>query len=92
MAIIIHCNSNQYKCEDYITDLNDGNFGYNLNAAIVGTYIEENYIHSGWVYSDIDNQQQNSTLPLLFAVANIKSTVCSRDQLTSTIIFYCSSG
>lgn len=52
---IIHWNSIKHKHENYTTDLNDGNFENNCNAAIASTSIEKNYINSGFVYSDIDN-------------------------------------
>lgn len=91
MDSIIHCNVDQYKRESYTTDLNDSNFENDLNTAIASTIIEKNYINSGCVYSDIDNQQQNPILQLLFAVTNIKSTVSTTDQPTSTTISYYSS-
>ncbi len=71
MDNIVHCNADQHKREGYATDLNDGNFESDLDAAIVGTGIEGDHINNGCVYSDIDNQRQNRTLQLLSAVANI---------------------
>lgn len=53
---IVHCNTNQNKREGYATDLNNGNFENDLNAAIAGTDIEANHINSGYIYSDIDDQ------------------------------------
>lgn len=88
---IVHRNSNQHKRKAYTTDLNDGNFENDLDAAIAGTGIEENHINSSYIYSNIDNQRKNSTLQPLFAVANIKPTVSSIDQPTLIIISYCSS-
>ncbi len=43
---IVYCNADQHKCESYATDLNDGNFEYNLNATIAGTGIEGDHINS----------------------------------------------
>lgn len=79
MDSIIYRNSDQYKREDYATDLNDSNFENDFNTAIACTGIEGNHINSGCIYNDIDNQQQNSILQLLFAVANIKPIVSSAD-------------
>lgn len=79
MDSIVYYNANQSKCESYGTDLNDGNFRNDLDAIIVGTGIERDYINSGYVYNDINNQRQNSTLWLLSAVVNIKSTVFITD-------------
>ncbi len=92
MDNIIHYNANQHERKGYATDLNDGNFGKDLNAAIAGTSIEGDHINSGCDYSDIDNQRQNPTLRLLSAVANIQATVSTTDHPTSTTISYCSSG
>ncbi len=75
-----------------MTDLNDGNFENDLDAAIAGTGIEGDHINSGCIYSDINDQRQNPTLRLLSAVANIQATVSTRDQPTSTTISYRSSG
>ena len=55
MNNIVHCNANQHEYEGYVTDLNDGNFENNLNAAIACTDIKEDHINSGCVYSDIDD-------------------------------------
>ncbi len=71
MDNIIHCNANQHEREGYATDLNDGNFENDLDAAIAGNGIEGDHINSGCIYSDIDDQRQNPTLRLLSAVANI---------------------
>ena len=79
MNSIVHCNANQYKCEDYATDLNDSNFENGLDAVIAGTGIERDHINIGCVYSDIDNQHQNLTLQLLSAIANIKPTISTTD-------------
>ncbi len=92
MDNIVHCNANQHKREGYVTDLNDDNFENDLDTAIAGTDIEGDHINSGCVYSDIDDQRQNSTLRLLSAVANIQATVSTRDQPTSTTISYYNSG
>ncbi len=40
MDNIIHCNVDQYEYKDYATDLNDGNFENDLDAAIAGTGIK----------------------------------------------------
>ncbi len=54
---IVHCNADQHEREGYVTDLNDGNFENDLDAAIVGTGIERDHIHSGCVFNDIDDQR-----------------------------------
>ncbi len=59
---IVHCNADQNEREGYATDLNDSNFENDLNATIVSTGIEGDHINSGYVYSDIDDQWQNTTL------------------------------
>lgn len=92
MDCIIYCNIDQHKHEGYATDLNNGNFENDFNVAIAGTDIEKNYINSGYIYSNINDQQQNPTLQLLSTVTNIKSTVSITNQLTSTTIFYYSNG
>ncbi len=89
---IVYCNGNKHKRKGYATDLNDGNFKNDLDTAIASTDIEGDYINSGCVYSDIDDQRQNPTLRLLFAVANIQATVSTTNQLTSSTISYRSSG
>lgn len=55
MDNIVYTNANQYKCEGYITDLNDATFESDLDATIAGIDIKEDYITSGHVYSDIDD-------------------------------------
>ncbi len=92
MDSIVSCNSDQHKREGYATDLNDGNFENDLNAAIASISIEGDHINSGYIYSDIDDQCQNPTLRVLSAVANIKPIVSTTDQPILTIISYCSSG
>ena len=92
MDSIVHYNVNQRKCESYVTNLNDSNFENDLNTTIASTSIERDYINTGCVYNDIDNQRQNLILQLLFAVVNIKLTIFTTNQPTSTIISYCSSG
>ena len=62
MDSIVHYNSDYYKPEDYTTDLNARNFENNLDVAIAGTYIEGDHINSSYVYSTIENKQQNLTL------------------------------
>lgn len=89
MNNIVYYNSDQQKREDYITDYNDYNYENNLDAIIMGTSIEWDYFNSGYIYSHIDNGQQNPTLRLLSAIINIKPTVSTLDQLISTIISYC---
>ncbi len=92
MDNIVHCNADQHEREGYATDLNNGNFENDLDAAIAGTGIEEDHINNSDVYSDIDDQRQNPTLQLLSAVVNIQATVSTRDQPISSTILYCSSG
>ncbi len=92
MDNIVHCNADQHEREGYATDLNDSNFENDLDTAIAGTSIEEDHINSNYIYSNIDDQRQNSTLRLLSAIANIQAIVSTTDQPTSTTILYCSSG
>ncbi len=56
MDSIIYYNTDQYKYESYVTDLNNGNFENNPNDTLVGAGIERNHINNGYIYSDIDNQ------------------------------------
>ncbi len=49
MDNIVYCNANQHEREGYTTDLNDGNFENDLDAAIVGTGIEGDHINSGCI-------------------------------------------
>lgn len=57
----LYCNANQHKRLRYVTDFNDHNFENDFNATIADTSIEGNHMNSDYVYSDIDNQWQNST-------------------------------
>ena len=86
----VYYNANQHKYKGYVTELNDGNFENNLNTAIASIGKERDHIHTCCIYSDIDNQCQNPTLQLLFAIANIKPIVFITDQPISTTISYCS--
>ncbi len=49
MDNIVHYNANHHECEGYATDLKDGNFENDLDAAIAGTGIEKDHINSGYV-------------------------------------------
>ena len=49
MDSMVYCNSNQHKREGYATDLCDGNFENNFDAAIVSTGIKRNHINSGCI-------------------------------------------
>ncbi len=51
MDNIVYYNANQHEREGYATDLNDGNFENDLDAAIAGTGIEGDHINSGCIYS-----------------------------------------
>lgn len=55
MDNIVYCNSDQHKCERYVTNLYDVNYENNLDAARVSFGIEEDYINTGCVYSNIDD-------------------------------------
>ncbi len=92
MYSIVNYNDDQHERKGYATDFNDDNFENDLDIFITSTDIERNRINSGCVYSDINNQQQNLTLQLLSAITNIKPTVSTINQLTSTTISYCRSG
>lgn len=59
---IVNCDFNHYKCLGYTADICEDNHENNLHTPITDTGIEEDYIHSSSVYSDIDNKTQNSTL------------------------------
>lgn len=85
---IVYCNVNQHKHEGYIIDLNNGNFENDFNATIVVTDIKKDYINNGYVYNDINDQLQKSTISLLSVVANIKPIVSIINQLISFTIFY----
>lgn len=82
MDSIVQCNADQYKCESYATDLNNNNFENSFDATIASISIEGDHINNSCVYSNIDNQRQNFTLQLLFAIANIKPIVSNIDQPT----------
>lgn len=45
-----------------MTDLNDGNFKNNLHTTIADTDIKGDHINNSYIYSDINNQWQNSIL------------------------------
>lgn len=62
MNSTVQCNADQYKRENYMTDLNNGNFKKNLNTIIISISIEEDHINSSCVNNNIDNQWQNLIL------------------------------
>lgn len=59
---IVYCNSDFHKQKSYTFDFYNNNFKNNLNTAIANIGIEGDYINSDYVYSNIDNKRQNSTL------------------------------
>lgn len=85
---MVYCNFNQYKCENYAADLCNNNFKNNFDVAIASIGIKKDHINSSYIYSDIDNEQQNPTLWFLSAISNIKIIVSILDLPTSTIVFY----
>ena len=88
MDSIVYCNSDQHKHESYATNLCNSNFENNFDTAIASIGIERDHINSGCIYSNIDNERQNSTLRLLSMVGNIKVTASTSNPPTSTIVFY----
>lgn len=80
---------NSQKREGYATLLCDNNFKNNL---IANTKIEKDQLHSGCMYSDINNRKQDLTLKLLFAINNIKSKTMVVSDITVPIIIYHSKG
>lgn len=70
---LVLCDPDSQEREGYAASLRDDNFENNLDAAIAETEIEADQLHSGCVYSDIDDGRQNPTLKLLSAIDNIKS-------------------
>lgn len=83
------CDPDSQKQESYAALLRDNNFENNLDAVIAETKIEVDQLHSGCVYSNIDNETQNATLKLLSATDNIKSeTTPTQDNAVPVIIFY----
>ena len=55
MDSIIHCNANQHKRQNYVTDLSDNNFENNFDVIITNINIEGDHINSGYIYNDIDD-------------------------------------
>ncbi len=62
MDTMVHCDSDQHKRQGYATDLCDGNFENDPDAAITSAGIEGDHINSCCIYSDIDDRRQNPTL------------------------------
>lgn len=59
---IVNCDSDHHKCLGYIANIGEDNLENDLHVAIADTGIEKNHIHSGCIYSDIDNGRQNPIL------------------------------
>ncbi len=89
---MVHCNFDQYKRKCYANNLCDGNSENDLDAAIASAGIEGDHINSGCVYKDIDDERQNPTLCLLFAIGNIKAQAPTPDPPRSDIVTFRTSG
>ena len=89
MNIIVYCNSDQHKQQDYTTDSYNSNFENDLNIAIASIEIEKDHINSGYIYSNINNRRQNLTFQHLSAIGNIKAQVPIPDPPRSNIITFC---
>lgn len=89
---MVQCDPDHYKRVSYAIDLCDGNYENDLDAAIADTGIKGDHIHSGCVYSDIDDGRQNPTLRLLSAIGNIKATTLALDTSTTKIVTYRNKG
>lgn len=74
----------------YIFCICQNNHENDLFAAIADINIEKNYIHKGYIYSDISDRRQNPTLQLLLTITNIKNIDLSSNSISLLIIFYCS--
>lgn len=69
--------------------LGNDNFENDLDIAIANTEIKADQLHSGRVYSDINDERQNLTLKLLSTIDNIKSKIMvASNTAVSTIIYY----
>ena len=49
MDSMVHCNYDKHRRKNYASDLCNGNFENNLNAAIASTDIKRDYINSGCI-------------------------------------------
>ncbi len=92
MDTMVDCNSDQYKQQNYATNLYNGNFKNNFNATIASAGIEGDHINFGCVYSDIDNRRQNLTLQFLSTIDNVKAQVSIADPPRLDIITLCMRG
>ena len=83
------CDSDSQEREGYAALLHDDNLENDLDTAIAETEIEADQLHSGCVYSDINDGRQNPTLKLLSAIDNIKSrTMPTSDNAVLVITFH----
>lgn len=83
------CNPNSPEQENYAALLRDDNFEKDFDAAIAKTESEADQLHSGYVYSDIDDGSQNPTLKLLSTIDNIKSGIIpTQDNAVLIITFH----
>lgn len=68
--------------------LHNNNFKNNFDTVIANNKIEINQLQSKYVYSDIDNRNQNLALKLLSIIDNIKSVITAISNITILIIIY----
>lgn len=52
----VYSNPDYYKYVGYKADFCDGNFENNLDTTIIDKNSKGDYIHSGYIYSDINNK------------------------------------
>lgn len=91
--IILLCNSNNHEKKNYTRNLNNDNLKNDLDIVIVITKVENNYIYSRYVYSNVGKVRQNLSLKLLSTIANIKVTnILFISNIPISIISYCSNG
>lgn len=86
---IANYNFNHNKCLGYTANFCKNNHKNNLYVAIVEKRIEEDHIHSGYIYSNIDDRKKNLILQLLSAIGNIKASNSSLDLISPSVIFFC---
>ena len=86
------CNSDSKEQEGYAVLLCDDNFENDLDAAKADTKIKADQLHSGYVYSDINNERQDPISKLLSAINNIKSKTIVANNITVRTITHHSKG
>lgn len=89
---LVLCDPDSQEREGYAASLRDDNFENDLDVAIAETKIEADQLHSGCVYSDIDDGRQNPILKLLSAIDNIKSGTTPIQNNAIPVITFLSQG